>query len=448
MRVAQQLCLRQRKCVLVTMALLLSWVLSTSSRLSTSRPNTFPSRAMHCCRLGYDTKSDSLKEPSIATVKAGFGGGPTVLDPFLTTSSPRNLPNIIVIFIVDKFFSFPLGSNEENAMSGTDRTVSLLGEKISQLPNVDKMYVLLRKDLGIQNTSKVEYVSRLPLMECRGSRMMLVTSEGAIDSNDERLWTLSSAYPYAMLWFFRTNVRRKPEDKGISSGIWSSIAAHPGPVVMTGVSKYHLATERNFSSWKVDFASYVYNPISVPHVNDEHVDPSKLVYLSSPNKGLKVAIDIFSHMVHAKQNYTLYVFNPGYNKQNLAAYIPDDIKNHVFVLGTVSLLDLSKHVKSAFAVFYPGNFEETFGNALVEANCHGTPVIHQAVGSLPEVLQNPESQLYRVSSPEEEAEAVMRLLDSWKSSKRPEISCKEYSADNSLAMFSNIFNQIILRYAM
>lgn len=131
----------------------------------------------------------------------------------------------------------------------------------------------------------------------------------------------------------------------------------------------------------------IYNPIEDGLAPDSTpVDPNKLVFFSSPHKGLEYTLDIFKTLKdHWRPNLELYVANPGYLPT--PALSMDGVK----VLGALPRHTALQHVREAFCVFYPNHvFPETFGLVLAEANAVGTPVLTHALGAAREVLDNPQ----------------------------------------------------------
>lgn len=157
------------------------------------------------------------------------------------------------------------------------------------------------------------------------------------------------------------------------------------------VSNYHLtqitdiALQRRFD-WPNYVVKRIYNPIE-PKLKPgrKKVDPNKLVFFSSPHKGLDVALKKFSMLQTYYPKLSLYVSNPGYIASNLES------KGGVVNLGSLAHKDIIEHVKTAFCVFYPNtnySTRETFGLIFAEANAVGTPVLTHGQGAAREVLSD------------------------------------------------------------
>lgn len=117
-------------------------------------------------------------------------------------------------------------------------------------------------------------------------------------------------------------------------------------------------------------------------------DPYKLVFFSSPHKGLAETLEIFAKLYLKDNRYRLYIANPGY-------YPSAEISHPgIIVLGTLTHRAVINHVRSSLCKFYPNtSFQETFGLVLAEANAVGTPVIAHPIGASSEVLEHPKQLL-------------------------------------------------------
>jgi len=137
----------------------------------------------------------------------------------------------------------------------------------------------------------------------------------------------------------------------------------------------------------------IFNPIDdALDRNGTALDPGKLVFLSSPNKGLSYSLAAFQAVRRAFPEMRLCVANPGYRA--LGAIALDDVE----WLGVLPPARAFAEARSAFCVFMP-NFvlPETFGLVFAEANAVGTPVIAHDCGAAREVLhpQNPVLPVHR-----------------------------------------------------
>ncbi len=133
----------------------------------------------------------------------------------------------------------------------------------------------------------------------------------------------------------------------------------------------------------------IYNPVDDALVPDgTPVDPDKLVFFSSPNKGLGFSMDAFGALRRAMPRLRLVVANPGY-KADRAAHRPG-----VELLGALPQARLHAQVRGALCTFFP-NFAipETFGLVFAESHALGTPVLTVDCGAALEVLGDPREVL-------------------------------------------------------
>lgn len=151
----------------------------------------------------------------------------------------------------------------------------------------------------------------------------------------------------------------------------------------------------------------IYNPIDDElRPEASPIDPTKLVFFSSPNKGLAFTLDAFQALRRQMPEMRLYVGNPGYKK--LPRYAPEGVS----WIGGLPHAKILSEVRTALCVFYP-NFvlAETFGLVLAEANAVGTPVMTHDVGAAAEVLADPR-QVLPVSAEQRMHDRLARLLPS------------------------------------
>jgi glycosyltransferase involved in cell wall biosynthesis len=129
-------------------------------------------------------------------------------------------------------------------------------------------------------------------------------------------------------------------------------------------------------------ACTIYNPVDDSLAPDASpVDTNTLIFFSSPNKGLKFALDVFRALRANLPQMRLLVANPGY-KTNLQI----DIEG-VVVLGVQPQPRLHAEVRGALCTFAP-NFRipETFGLVFAESLALGTPVLAYDCGAAREVI--------------------------------------------------------------
>lgn len=130
--------------------------------------------------------------------------------------------------------------------------------------------------------------------------------------------------------------------------------------------------------------STIYNPVDDSLLpNGTSVDPDKLVFFSSPNKGLRFALDAFRTVRARLPSLKLLVANPGYK-----ADLRFDIEG-VTLLGPQPPPRLHAHVRSALATFAPNwQIPETFGLVYAESLALGTPVLTHDCGAAMEIIDD------------------------------------------------------------
>jgi glycosyltransferase involved in cell wall biosynthesis len=121
------------------------------------------------------------------------------------------------------------------------------------------------------------------------------------------------------------------------------------------------------------------------------VDIDRLVFFSSPNKGLAFTLDAFQAIRREIPSVRLRVGSPGYKSLRRARIEHvDGGVDGVDWLGPQPPARILSEVRAALCVFYP-NFvlPETFGLVLAEAKAVGTPVLTHDCGAAAEVLADP-----------------------------------------------------------
>jgi glycosyltransferase involved in cell wall biosynthesis len=129
-------------------------------------------------------------------------------------------------------------------------------------------------------------------------------------------------------------------------------------------------------------AHTIYNPVDEALAPDETpLDAGKLVFFSSPNKGLDFTLDAFAALRDSMPDLRLLVGNPGYRTGRSAS------RAGVEFLGALPQAAMHQQVRGALCTFSP-NFviPETFGLVFAESHALGTPVLTVDCGAALEVL--------------------------------------------------------------
>lgn len=167
----------------------------------------------------------------------------------------------------------------------------------------------------------------------------------------------------------------------------------------------------------------IYNPVDERLKPDSTpVDPNKLIFFSTANKGLNQVLSTFASIRESMPSLRLYVAgetleslqkNPRYDKKLIK-------QSGVRLLGRLPQSDLFTHVREALCVFYPQSVHpETFGLVFAESNAMGTPVMACDLGSAREILGGPEQFV--------EADDLRTIRDKllhWQSGNRPRVSLR------------------------
>ncbi|MEX2496283.1 MAG: glycosyltransferase [Woeseia sp.] len=185
---------------------------------------------------------------------------------------------------------------------------------------------------------------------------------------------------------------------------------------LVAASDYQLDVTRRFCAAQDPAAARklrairIYNPLVPGLVPDGSAwDPDKLLFLSSPHKGLEQVLDVFAMLKRRCRSIRLCIANPGY----INCRIPRS--DGVILLGTLPHQQVFRHLRDSLCLFYPQYaFAETFGMVLAEANAVGTPALAHPHGSAPEILSGGD-QLCDCRDLAEVCNRVMR----WRDGERP-----------------------------
>jgi glycosyltransferase involved in cell wall biosynthesis len=162
------------------------------------------------------------------------------------------------------------------------------------------------------------------------------------------------------------------------------------------VSKWHKEDIlKMFTNVNKDKIKVIYNGVdeSLFNFSDNKI-PGKLVYTSTPYRGLEHALNIFPTIRKNVPNATLHIFSGlklyKDGQQDNFSHLYERAKSmkNVYYHGIVSRKELSKHLKESELMFYPNTYPETFCCAAAENLMCGTPVITSKLGALPEVIHS------------------------------------------------------------
>ena len=154
----------------------------------------------------------------------------------------------------------------------------------------------------------------------------------------------------------------------------------------------------------------IYNPVDEALVPDgSPVDDAKLIFFSSPNKGLAFALDAFRALRRAMPDLRLVVGNPGYK------FTRQTRIEGVEYLGPQPQWRIHSEVRTALCTFHP-NFviPETFGMVYAESKALGTPVLTHDFGAAAEVIDDPRQILPVTAAHRLYEQLVGGLAPSWR----------------------------------
>jgi glycosyltransferase involved in cell wall biosynthesis/Flp pilus assembly protein TadD len=120
----------------------------------------------------------------------------------------------------------------------------------------------------------------------------------------------------------------------------------------------------------------------------------KLVYLSTPFRGLDVLLDLFPRIRAACPDAELDVFSSmrvyGWSaaddEREFAALYAKARQPGVTLVGTRPQLELAERLQQARVLAYPNHYAETFCIAAIEAQAAGCAVVTTALGALPQTV--------------------------------------------------------------
>jgi glycosyltransferase involved in cell wall biosynthesis len=177
---------------------------------------------------------------------------------------------------------------------------------------------------------------------------------------------------------------------------------------------------------------FCYNPITKPESPKKTRDINKLLFFSSPNKGLEQVINCFNEVIREMPEMKLFIANPGYKTSDIQA----ENKN-IIVLGSLPYHEMMKHVAESLCIFYPQNtFAETFGLIYAEANALGIPVLAHDIGSAREILHSNNNLIDATNS-----QQIINTLKSWQND-LPKVEYKEnFNEDFVFQQWDALFSQ-------
>lgn len=161
---------------------------------------------------------------------------------------------------------------------------------------------------------------------------------------------------------------------------------------------------------------YIYNPIEDDLQPDQTMrDPDRLIFASSPHKGLEQVMGQFLSVRKAIPSLRLVIADPGY-----MSWPRQHVPEGIILSGALDHARTIKEFRRALCLFYPQTaFAETFGLVIAEANSVGCPaLLHGPTGANREIASD-ESQCLDNVAPE----FLIARISEWRS-QPPEIRAR------------------------
>jgi glycosyltransferase involved in cell wall biosynthesis len=288
-------------------------------------------------------------------------------------------------------------------LGGTEATVIRVAEALGDRGVTVQVAQHCRKD-----TSALDGACYVPFgfkRDAQPSHVVVLRAPGALRQARKQ-------FPSAKLYLWCHDIFSGP---GWADGFQAIVDTQAIPIV---VSEWHRAQMYDAMRQLGVNASVpcrrIYNPIADDLKPDETpVDPDKLVFFSSPHKGLEHTLKIFERFQDFPElrGMKLYVANPGY-------FADHKVDNKSVVnLGSLPHSEVIAHVRSALAVLHLNAvFPETFGLVHAEANAVGTPFLTSRMGAVPETADHP-AEVIDVTDPK----AVIDRMIDWRTRGRPRV---------------------------
>lgn len=224
-------------------------------------------------------------------------------------------------------------------------------------------------------------------------------------------------YPAAKKYIWMHDIAKKDGSAEDESTWLKSLVDNN--ITLVGVSRWHKNNIKDITGY--DKVKYIYNPVPDDIYVDAEVklkyDPNILVWMSSPHKGLGKALDLFKRIRKENAKMQFVVFNPGY--QNVDEYALAAMPGVSYYRPT-ACRPMWNVVQNALCVFYPSQWDETFGCIASEANALGTPLATYRRAGLKESVS---SDVQFVDQDDEDG-IVNKVLD-WSKNGRPKVVGKD-----------------------
>ncbi|MDB5440198.1 MAG: glycosyl transferase group 1 [Caulobacteraceae bacterium] len=146
-------------------------------------------------------------------------------------------------------------------------------------------------------------------------------------------------------------------------------------------------------------------------------DPDRLVFLSSPHKGLADVLRLFALVKARYPRLELWMGDPSQG----GGPAPDvNSRPGVRLAGRLTHAKAMDLLAGSFCMFYPNlSYPETFGIVYAEANALGVPVLAHDFGAASEVLADPRQLVNGYDQ-----DQVIARFEDWRENGRPHVSAR------------------------
>lgn len=276
--------------------------------------------------------------------------------------------------------AYTFSTLQQQALGGTEATIIRIAHALAAFHTVTVAQHNRFEDCEENN---VRYVSLKTAHQLNPNAVILLRSYDLLSE-------IGTRYQNARLFFWVHNTpsneffRVKPVLLQFGYQIITVSNYHRQSVEEKLKGKWHqqlLSTKKSKTTVPVHT---LYNPIADDLNPDETTfNHNKLLFLSSPHKGLKETLAAFKQVLNHFPDFRLSISNPGYRQMTYS--LPEQAR----FLGVLRHQEVIQQLRESFCVFYPQTSKpETFGLIYAEANAVGTPVLANHFGAAKEVLSH------------------------------------------------------------
>jgi len=310
-------------------------------------------------------------------------------------------PTVIFLDEIERETKSPYNHNSFVGCGGTEQTVV----KIAHALAATDLFTVIVEQQYRDAVLEIQGVTYSPIGESTRANYIICLR------NPASVYNARVRFPDASVYLWSHDLATPILGRAVELLAACQLKAH---VAVSQWHKTQIVSMMKPSGYSGQFKTLaIYNPIDdnlLP--SGDTCDKYKLLWTSSPHKGLDLALHIFNNLLSFDNNFKLYVANPGYfTSGGLAG-------QNVIDLGALSHSEVMDHVRSSLCLFYPNTvFPETFGIVFAETNAVGTPVLTHPLGAALEVLDPHPAQLADCRNPKE---VIDRILD-WNRGNRPTV---------------------------